>query len=57
MWLLPPPGTADQYDVVGTVYKISAMELTDKGFIHLAGCKVEPSKILVGWYRKSKAWV
>jgi hypothetical protein len=34
------PGTADQYDIVGTVYKISTMELTDKGFIHLAGCKV-----------------
>ena len=26
------PGTADQYDIVGTVYKISTMELTDEGF-------------------------
>jgi hypothetical protein len=42
------PGAADQYDIVGTVYKISAMEQTDEGFIRLAGCNVEPGQILVG---------
>jgi hypothetical protein len=42
------PGAADQHDIVGTVYKVSAMELTDGGFIYLAGCKVEPGAILVG---------
>ncbi len=42
------PRTADQFDIVGTVYKISTMELTDEGFIHLAGCKVEHGQILAG---------
>ena len=41
-------GSTQSHDIVCAVYELATMELFYQGFVHLAGCKVEPGQILIG---------